>query len=253
MTAVLPRSEPPTPSSSPIPRQRSATTSSPAPSSAATAYERVLHRAVHRELRMLAELAAWASTGDLARTAELTRHADLVARVLLGHHAVERERLWPALLRSLPAAEVEGARWNVAAWAARTGPLDSLLRDVAVAAREWAGSGTVPARDAFAAACRVVADAVVVSAAADEADLMPLLAVHLPAGEWAAVVRATGAALPGREQMLMLGLVLEDASAIDRARVLTALPAAVRTAWRAVGRRDFRAAVVRLRGVPPAL
>ncbi|WP_236833192.1 hemerythrin domain-containing protein, partial [Blastococcus sp. KM273128] len=188
-----------------------------------------------------------------ARTTELTGHADLVARVLLGHHAVERERLWPALLRSLPAAEVEGARWNVAAWAARTAPLDCLLRDLAAAAREWAGSGTVPARDAFVVACRVAADAVVVSAAADEADLMPLLAVHLPAGEWAAVVRATGAALPGREQMLMLGLVLEDASAIDRARVLAALPPAVRTAWRAVGRRDFRAAVVRLRGVPPAL
>ncbi|MCF6746760.1 hemerythrin domain-containing protein, partial [Blastococcus sp. KM273128] len=58
----------------------------------------MLHRAVHRELRMLAELASWAPPGDAARTTELTGHADLVARVLLGHHAVERERLWPALL-----------------------------------------------------------------------------------------------------------------------------------------------------------
>ncbi|MCF6510130.1 hemerythrin domain-containing protein, partial [Blastococcus sp. MG754426] len=235
----------------PVPLRRSVT--SPAPGNAATAYERVLHRAVHRELRLLAELSSWASAGDAARTAELTRHADLVSRVLLGHHAVERERLWPALLRSLPAAEVDGARWHVAAWAARTAPLDSLLRDLSIAAREWAATGSPAARDAFAGACGIVADAVVASAAADEADLVPLLAVHLPAAEWAAVVRASGAALPGREQMLVLGLVLEDASAIDRARVLAALSPAVRTAWRAVGRRDFRAAVVRLRGVPPGL
>ncbi|MGY1722768.1 hemerythrin domain-containing protein [Blastococcus sp. SYSU DS0533] len=250
--AVLPRPEPPTPVSSLVPAPRRAL-SSPAPGSAATAYERVLHRAVHRELRLLAGLASEAPSGDAARTAQLTGHADLVARVLLGHHAVERERLWPALLRSLPAAEVDDARWHVAAWAARTAPLDRRLRDLSAAAREWAGTGTAAAHDAFVGACGLVADEVVASAAADEADLMPLLAVHMPAAEWAAVVRASGAALPGREQMLVLGLVLEDASAIDRARVLAALSPAVRTAWRAVGRRDFRAAVVRLRGVPPAL
>jgi hypothetical protein len=53
--------------------------------------------------------------------------------------------------------------------------------------------------------------------------------------------------------MLVLGLALEDACALDRARVLAGLSPAVRTAWRVVGRREHRAAVVRLRGAPPAL
>ncbi|MDP5184432.1 hemerythrin domain-containing protein [Blastococcus sp. BMG 814] len=243
--AVLPRPELPTPvPSSPAP---------PAPGGAATAYQRVLHRAVHRELRLLAELASWATTDDAGRTTELTEHADLVARVLLAHHAVERERLWPALLRSLPAAEVDGARRHLLAWTDRTAPLDSRLRDLSTATRQWAVAGTGPARDAFVRACGLVADAVAEPTAADEADLLPLLAAHLPAGEWAAAIRASGSTLSGREQMLVLGLVLEDASAIDRARVLAALPPAVRTAWRAVGRRNHRAAVVRLRGAPPAL
>ncbi len=52
--------------------------------------------------------------------------------------------------------------------------------------------------------------------------------------------------------MLVLGLALEDACAIDRARLLAGLSPAARTAWRVVGRRNFRATVVRLRGAPPA-
>ncbi len=98
-----------------------------------------------------------------------------------------------------------------------------------------------------------VGDAVAESTAEEEAHLLPLLAAHLPAGEWATACRAAGSTLSGREQMLVLGLVIEDASAIDRARVLAGVPLPVRTAWRAVGRRNFRAAVVRLRGAPPAL
>jgi hypothetical protein len=52
--------------------------------------------------------------------------------------------------------------------------------------------------------------------------------------------------------MLVLGLALEDACALDRARLLAGLSRSARTAWRAFGRRDFHAAVVRLRGAPPA-
>jgi hypothetical protein len=55
------------------------------------------------------------------------------------------------------------------------------------------------------------------------------------------------------EQTLVLGLALEDACAGDRARLLSGLPLARRLAWRTVGSSRFRAAVVRLRGAPPAL
>ncbi|MGY1986890.1 hemerythrin domain-containing protein [Blastococcus sp. SYSU DS0669] len=247
-TAVLPRPAPTVAPPALTPPAPPAT-----PGTAATAYQRVLHRAVLRELRLLAELASWVTTDDAARVAELTRHADLVARVLLQHHAVERERLWPALFRSLPSAAEERARRHVVAWTGRTSLLDNRLRDLTTVARQWAVTGAPPARDAFLRTCLRVADAVAGSTAAEEADLLPLLAEHLPAGEWTAVCRAAGTSLSGREQMLVLGLLLEDASAIDRARVLAGLSPAVRTAWRAVGRRDFRAAVARLRGAPPAL
>lgn len=228
----------------------------PAPAASAApsragAYQLVLHRLVRRELRVLTRLSTWAAPDDADRTAALTAHADLVGRVLLRHHATERELVWPALLRALPPGEAERGRAAVADWTARCARLDHLLRDISTAARQWAVARTSPARDAFAMACLVLADAVAEQTAVEERDLVPLLAA-LPPAEWAAITAAAGSALSGREQLLVLGLALEDACPDERARLLAALSPAARLAWRLGGRRRYRAAVVRLRGEPPS-
>ena len=244
MTAVVPR---PTQPRIPTPRMplEPVTRSTPA-----VAYQRVIHQLVRREFRLLAGLASWAPVDDAVRTAEITRHADLMARVLLQHHATERELLWPALFRCLP--DPEAARDVVGVWTSRTALLDHTLRDLSTVARQWAVAETAPARDAFVRACTRLADEVDRATAAEERELLPLLSAYLPDGEWAAITRRATTTLSGREQMLVLGLALEDASAIDRARLLAGLSPAARTAWRMFGRRDFHSAVVRLRGAPPA-
>ena len=246
MTAVLPR---PTQLRIPTPRPPSEPITRSTP---AVAYQRVLHQTVRREFRMLAGLASWAPADDADRTAEITRHADLMARVLLQHHATERELLWPALFRGLPAARHDAAREAISTWTSRTALLDHTLRDLSTVARQWAVAGTPPARDGFVRACTRLADAVDEATRAEERDLLPLLSEYLSDGEWAAVTRAAATTLSGREQMLVLGLALEDACALDRARLLAGLSPTARTAWRVFGRRDFHAAVVRLRGAPPA-
>ena len=246
MTAVLPR---PTQLRIPTPRPPSEPVTRSTP---AVAYQRVIHQTVRREFRLLAGLASWAPADDAARTAEITRHADLMARVLLQHHATERELLWPALFRGLPAARHDAAREAISTWTTRTALLDHTLRDLSTVARQWAVAGTPPAREGFVRACTRLADAVDEVTRAEERDLLPLLSQFLPDGEWAAVTRAASTTLSGREQMLVLGLALEDACALDRARLLAGLSPAARTAWRVFGRRDFHAAVVRLRGAPPA-
>ena len=85
---------------------------------------------------------------EAERTADLTRHADLIGRVLLHHHTVEREAVWPALLRAVPAART--GRERVDDWTARCARIDHMLRDVSTAARQWQVACTAPARDAFA-------------------------------------------------------------------------------------------------------
>jgi hypothetical protein len=248
MTAAAVRS---TPAVIPTPRTagddvRPTTTSNPA----AVAYQRVLHQLVRRELRLLADLAAWAPVDDAERIAELARHADLIGRVVLHHHATEREAVWPALRRT-PAATA-GLGPALEEWTARCARIDHRLRDVSTAARQWAVATTAPARDAFASACLVVAEAVDAQTAEEERTLLPLIAAHLPAEEWAAIAASSRCELQANEQLLVLGLALEDACAGDRARVLEGLPRSVRWVWRHGGERRYRASVVRLRGEPPA-
>jgi hypothetical protein len=214
----------------------------------AVAYQRVLHQLVRRELRLLADLVSWAPADEAERTAALTRHADLMTRVLLHHHRVEREAVWPALLRAAP---VEAAA-AVDDWTARCARIDHMLRDVSTAARQWQVAATVSARTAFAAACRTVADEVDAQVAEEERTLLPLLAAHLAAEDWAAIAARSHCRLSGPEQLFVLGLALEDSCAHDRARLIGGLPRSARVAWQLYGGRRYRAAVVRLRGAPPA-
>jgi Hemerythrin HHE cation binding domain len=217
------------------------------PTSRAVSAELLLHRLVRRELRLLAELCAWAPADDADRTHDLTRHADLLARLLLHHHAVERELLWPALLRAAPSTRPQVERWTT-----RVAGLDSRLRGLSTAARQWTVAASGKARDAVTLACMDLADAVDAQTAEEERELLPLLAAHLTPAAWAEVIRAARSPLSRRERSLVVGLALEDASSADRARLLAGLPAATRLSWRLVGRRRHRATVVRLRGAPPA-
>src|SRR3954471_18654437 len=211
-TAVLPRS----PAGAAVP---------PAPTgsgSRAVAHQRVLHRMVRRELRLLAELSTWAPAAEPTRAAALTRHAELIGRLILHHHRVERDLLWPALLRSLP--EDEGLRARIADWTTACARSDHMLRDRATAARQWGVAGTCPARDGFAMACLDLADVVDAQTAEEERTLLPLVAEHVDAATWSAIVASVRCALSPAEKTLVLGLALEDACADDRARLLAGLP-----------------------------
>lgn len=242
-----------------IPSPRTAADDLPAPTRSvpAVAYQRVLHQLVRRELPILARLAAYAPVDDAERIAELAHHAELISRVVLHHHATEREAVWPALRRTAAAtarataleAETTAA---LEEWTARCARIDHMLRDVSTAARQWAVALTDTARESFTTACVVVADALEAQIAEEERRLLPLIAAHLPAEDWTAIAASSRCDLSARDQLMVLGLALEDACAGDRARVLEGLPRSVRLAWRLGGERRYRATVVRLRGEPPA-
>ena len=223
---------------------------SPARPTRAVAYQRVLHQMMRREWPLLAELAEWADPADRARTRDLTAHAELLSRVLLHHHAVERERIWPALRRA--EYEEPTLRPAIDDWTGRCARIDHVLRDVVTAARQWAVSGTTRARDAFVQVCKDLAGSIERQTREEERTLLPLLDRHLGAAEWRAITRAAKCPLSATDQLFVLGLTLEDACPGDRARMLGGLPFPARWAWRTTGHGRFRATVVRLRGAPPA-
>ncbi len=225
-------------------------TASPTSSTRAVAYQRVLHQVMRREWPMLAELATWADPADRGRTRELTAHAELLSRVLLHHHAVERDRIWPVLRRA--SAEEPSLGPAIEDWTGRCARIDHVLRDVVTAARQWSVTGTARARDTFVLVCQDLAGSLERQTAEEERTLLPLIDRHLDAAEWRAITRAAKCPLSATEQLFVLGLTLEDACPGDRARMLGGLSFPARWAWRSTGRGRFRAAVVRLRGAPPA-
>jgi hypothetical protein len=228
----------------------SAAAQEPVRSTRAVSYQRVLHQVMRREWRLMADLATWAAPDDKARTRALVDHAELLGRVLLHHHAVERERIWPALQRVL--GKDPSLREAIEDWTGRCARIDHVLRDVSTAARQWGVTGTARARDAFAMVCLDLADSIDRQTAEEERTLLPLLARHLDAAEWRAITRAARCPLSPSEQLLVLGLALEDAPVAERRRMLGGLPLPARLAWQAAGRGRYRAAVVKLRGAPPA-
>ena len=237
----------------PVPRRSPAAEHVAVPAAGrAGRYERVLHQLVRRELATLAEVATWAPDGECARTGTLTCHAGLIARVLLHHHAVERESVWPALVGAVPAGIRDDAEAMVTAWSRSCSRIDARLRDLDTAARQWAVSGTPAARAGFARLCRTLADDVAAQTTEEEATLLPLLDAFLTDAQWTAISRGARCGLTGRQRLLVLGLALEDCCATDRVRLLGGLPRATRLAWRLYGGGRYRAAVVRLRGAPPA-
>jgi hypothetical protein len=216
----------------------------------AVAYQRVLHQLMRREWRVMAELATWAAPDDKGRTRTLAQHAELLGRVLLHHHAVERERIWPALQRAV--GDDPSLQAAVDDWTGRCARIDHVLRDVGTAARQWAVTGTARARDAFAMVCLDLADSIDRQTAEEERTLLPLLGRHLDASEWRAITRAARCPLSPAEQLFVFGLALEDSCAAERRRLLSGLPRPARWVWHSTGRSRYRAAVVRLRGAPPA-
>jgi hypothetical protein len=238
----------------PVPRRAAddLLTAPPRPAGRAGAHQRVLHRVLRRELRLLADLLGWAPAAEPARTRTLTGHADLVGRLLLAHHRLERETVWPALVDAVPDEDRAAVRTAVADWSVRSARIDAQVRDLATAARQWAVAGTPAARDVVARDCHRLADAVDAHTAAEERDLLPMLDAHLDNRRWAAIASAGSCRLTGRERRLVLGLALEDSCADDRARLLGGLSRRRRWAWRLAGARRYRRAVVRLRGEPPA-
>ena len=170
----------------------------------AVAYQRVVHRLVRRELRLLADLATWAPDDEAERTAALTRHADLARQGADAppHRRARRGLAGTAAHRAGRALdEVRGAR-----------RVHRPLRtDRPHAARRRHGRPAVgcrrhvPVRGAFASACRELADAVDAQTDDEERTLLPLLESAPTSPRTGRRSRVGAPPAHTREQLLVLG------------------------------------------------
>jgi hypothetical protein len=82
----------------------------------------------------------------------------------------------------------------------------------------------------------------------EERRVLPLAARHLTQEEWAAIGKAGVAKMTRAQLPLMFGLIMEDATADERAEMLGVLPAPIRLVMRTWGAWHYGRYITRVRG-----
>ena len=85
----------------------------------------------------------------------------------------------------------------------------------------------------------------------EEEYVLPLIAEHLTAPEWARLGERFAEEVPKSKMLFFLGMILEDADPAERRAMMANLPAPARSAWKAFGQRQFRRRVSKIRAVLP--
>ncbi|MBW8486960.1 hemerythrin domain-containing protein [Actinomadura sp. PM05-2] len=199
----------------------------------------VIHRGLRRESRVLAEQIGAVRDGDRARARVLAKHLRDYLIGLHHHHTGEDDLIWPLLLSRVDLGadvvlRMEAQHEKVAA------SIDA-VRD---AAARWRGDAA--GRDALVAALRAHRAVLVEHLDDEEANLLPLAERHLTAAEWDAQGEHFAKAAKHRA-LLLLGVVLEDATPEEHARFLGAMPAPARAVWHLLGRPLYARRVRRVR------
>ena len=83
----------------------------------------------------------------------------------------------------------------------------------------------------------------------EEEYILPLIAEHLTAPEWARLGERFAEEVPKSKMLFFLGMILEDADPAERQAMMANLPAPARFAWKAFGQRQFRRRVSKIRAV----
>ncbi|WP_406288725.1 hemerythrin domain-containing protein [Embleya sp. NBC_00896] len=204
----------------------------------------VVHRGLRRESRLLAELIAAVEPGDTARAKVLAEHFALYRTGLDGHHHGEDELLWPPLLSRVD-LEAEIVLRMEAQHERVAGSLAAAEAGVAA----WAKAAGVAERDALVAALVEHRAALIEHLDDEEAELLPLAARLLTAEEWQKLGDHFVESTPDKPTLLMLlGVVLEEADADERATIFAGLPLQGRIAWRLLGRPMYARMIRRVRG-----
>ena len=203
----------------------------------------LVHRVFRREFRLLPALVRAVAPGDTARARVLGEHLADVANGLHHHHTAEDELLWPLMLER-DAVHAELIHRMEAQHARLHQPLER-IEDLNA---RWRATASTADRDALADVIAQASVALDEHLTDEERELLPLVAVHVTQAEWDALGERGRSILPkGKQALVFLGSLLEEATPGERRRFLAQLPAPARLLWRLFGDRVYATARDRVR------
>ena len=181
---------------------------------------------------------------DSSRARTVADHLALELASLHNHHEGEDAVLWPALLRTQAVSEV-----LLATMQAQHAELDTMIAEVYLARTAWLADADPAERDGLAELLGRLSAALDAHLDAEERDVLPLVEQQLTAADWSRLADESRRRLPKNplEQLLLLGVLLEDADDHEHAVINAQMPALARLLWKAAGHPFYRRHVTRLR------
>ena len=202
----------------------------------------VVHRVFRRELALLPRLVRAVREGDTDRASLVGGHLRLVLDGLHMHHTGEDEILWPRLSeRAAPSAEL------VRTMQAQHDLVDQHLDRLGPLLEQWMRTGAVLRGEQVARVTDELRESLLEHLDLEEREILPLASRHLTAAEWNQMGEHGKDSMSPSQLPIMFGLVLEDADAEERARMLGNLPLPIRVLLRTVGAWQFKRYVRRVR------
>jgi iron-sulfur cluster repair protein YtfE (RIC family) len=207
-------------------------------------YDMVLvHRVFRRELGAAPYLVRGVAPGDRGRAAVIAQHIALLLIDLHLHHTSEDKLLWPRLreradVDTVLVARMEGQHERISALMDK---VDGLLP-------EWRNNPEDSTTRGLADILEQLAAELDTHLGEEEAEILPLVAVHLTAAEWEELGEHGMEGVAKSRLLWALSAILEDADETERAKFMAKVPRPARVAWRLFGRRQYRRAQQRVYG-----
>jgi hypothetical protein len=191
-----------------------------------------VHRVFRNELG-LAPARVSGLSGDADRRAMLANYYDNILAFLQVHHEGEEEILFPLLEERAPedTAAVRRA-------ASQHHEVLTLLGSAKDSVLGWSEKGSI-ADSAIGDSLDALCAELVPHLDEEEETICPLAAAHVSAEEWGRLPQHGMAAFSGDKIWLILGLILEQLSAEQRAHVLAHLPPPAVEMWSGFGENAF--------------
>ncbi|MBD3784809.1 MAG: hemerythrin domain-containing protein [Micrococcales bacterium] len=202
----------------------------------ATVEMKALHSAFRREYASAAGLVRDVRPGDVERARTVGHHLEFVERFLHHHHTLEDELLWPKLLGRVP-VEIAPV---VELMETQHAVVDDCITRSRALRERWRATADAGLGSQLAGLLDRMHAALVEHLDAEEGRVLPLVETAVTHAEWAELGRAGQSAFPGREGLLVFGMIQRDAGDEVIGTMLAAAPAPVRFVLPRLARRTYR-------------
>jgi iron-sulfur cluster repair protein YtfE (RIC family) len=196
-----------------------------------------------RELGAVPYLVRGVPPGDRERAAVIAQHIALLLIDLHLHHSAEDELLWPRLRER---ADVDTAL--VARMEAEHERISALMDKADGLLPKWRENPEDATKRGLADVLEQLAAELDTHLGEEEAEILPLVAVHFTAAEWEELGEHGMDRITKSRLLWALSAILEDADEDERAKFMAKVPLPARVAWRLVGRRQYRRSQQRVYG-----